>query len=814
MNKFLFIICMFLGMLAGSPADAQQLREVSGVYPSLAFFNQEGECGTGAVVPWAGNLWVISYGPHKAFGSSDKLYKISPDLQLSVCPESIGGTHACRMIHRESNQLFMGPYVIDYAGNVRVIGFDRMPGRLTGFARSLTDPADKVCVATMEQGFYEVDARFLDVETWFKDGNQLQQEGAASYQRTLCKGVHGKGYYSGQGVYVYSNNGEDVPEALTNPRIEAGSLSEYDGETWKTVRRNQFTEVTGPGGIYGARHPETDPIWSLGWDWKSVILAVRDADSGWAFFRLPKASNSYDGAHGWNTEWPRIRKTGDRYLMTMHGMFWDFPETFSWAHHAGLRPLTSYLKVIGDFCLWNDRLVFGCDDSAQSEFLNKRKVKGKILGPGQSQSNLWFTSRDLPAHNGTSDAIGAVWESEKVAANEVSEPFLLAGWKRRRMWIDNQSDEDVGYTLEIDKNGDNRWERNAVIRVPAHSQKETNISHLEGEWIRISVDKPTETTVAFVYGDVRRRSSANHRIFHGMASTEETSVCGGLLYSLGNDERKLGVLAQKRDRNGMTETGYYELDDELVLSKVDNPKMASQIREKMAIPQQAVQSDKGSYLIVDDSGRRWRLPKNEKQYDDLVEACALRICREVATERDLFNLGGTFYELPAENADGFAKIRPICTHHLQIGDYASYRGMLVLTGIKEKKKADRHVIVSADGLCKVWCGAIDDLWKMGKPVGIGGPWVDAVVEADNPSDPYLIGHYDQKRISLSHQSQTSVVFTIEMDPTGDGTWMKYADVVVPPQRTYEMNLPKGHIARWIRFRTDKNTIATTWLTYR
>ena len=39
---------------------------------------------------------------------------------------------------------------------------------------------------------------------------------------------------------------------------------------------------------------------------------------------------------------------------------------------------------------------------------------------------------------------------------------------------------------------------------------------------------------------------------------------------------------------------------------------------------------------------------------------------EVATERDLFNFGGTFYELPARNAQGFAKIRPIATHNLKI----------------------------------------------------------------------------------------------------------------------------------------------------
>ena len=57
-------------------------------------FNNEGECGTGAVVPWADRLWVITYGPHLPFGSSDKLYEITSDLKQVVRPESVGGTPA------------------------------------------------------------------------------------------------------------------------------------------------------------------------------------------------------------------------------------------------------------------------------------------------------------------------------------------------------------------------------------------------------------------------------------------------------------------------------------------------------------------------------------------------------------------------------------------------------------------------------------------------------------------------------------------------------------------------------------------------
>ena len=104
---------MLFALLSVCAAPGAPHLEVSGVYPHLGFANQEGECGTGAVVPWADRLWVISYGPHLPFGSSDKLYEITPDLQKIIRPESVGGTPANRMIHRESNQLIIGPYLID-----------------------------------------------------------------------------------------------------------------------------------------------------------------------------------------------------------------------------------------------------------------------------------------------------------------------------------------------------------------------------------------------------------------------------------------------------------------------------------------------------------------------------------------------------------------------------------------------------------------------------------------------------------------------------------------------------------------------------
>lgn len=823
--KHFFTGLIVLGLMGCTTPQQAQKDNISGIYPKLAFYNNEGECGTGAVVPWAGSLWAITYGPHMPFGSSDKLYQITPDKKMTVRSESIGGTPANRLIHKESNQLNIGPYFINETGDVRVLPWQDAPGRYTGSARHLTDPANKIYIGTMEEGFYEVDVNSLKAKELYRDSN----EGWRLYKKDpknnpkhveLLPGAHGKGLYSGQGVMVFSNNGENSAAAMKQFDALSGSLSEWDGKDWKVIRRNQFVELTGPGGIYGNSNPETDPIWATGWDHKSVLLGVRQPQKGWTFYRLPKASHSYDGAHGWNTEWPRIRNVGTDgqpdYLMTMHGLFWRFPQTFTVDNSAGIRPRTSYLKVIGDFARWNDELVFGCDDSAQKEFLNKRKAKGNIEGPGQSNSNLWFTSLTKPDELGPATADGAVWEKEEIQANVYCEPYLFAGWKNRCCWLQNDGTQDITFTFEVDRQGNNTWTELTKMPVPAGQSIYLPFDSKEqGEWIRVKSDKGSNVTVSFVYTDADNRSASSDGMFKGLSKVSEDKSLGGLLYGLGKNRRALGLLATSIEDGKVVENGYYEMSDTLTLVRKEDAKTADFIREKFAIPHQVVTIDESSILIVDDKGRRWRLPLGDESYTKLMGQDVLRICREVATERDLFSCHGTFYELPAENADGYAKIRPIATHDFRIHDYASYRGMLIMTGINPKAAgSNEHIIVSEDGKAAVWAGAIDDLWSLGKPTGKGGPWKNTAVEAGVASDPYLIGFYDKKELTLSHDSQKEVAFTIEVDPTGNGKWMRYTTLTVKPGESLTHELKDPFQARWIRFSADANTNATAWLEYK
>lgn len=823
LNTLMSVAVFLAAFSSGQAGEKSEPLSFSGIYPHLSYYNNEGECGTGAVVPWGGKLWVITYGPHLPNGSSDKLYEISSDLQMSTRDESIGGTPANRLIHKESNQLFIGPYAIDGEGKVRVIPWQEMPGRLTGGARHLTAPEAKVYVATMEEGFYEVDVDTLKVDTLYVDHNKSLSKDQKDAGLTMASlpGWHGKGLYSGQGVMVFSNNGETGSKATKQFDIESGVLAEWDGKDWKTIRRNQFTEITGPGGISGNGNPATDPIWATGWDHRSLLLGLRDK-GGWKFFRMPKASNTYDGAHGWNTEWPRIRDVGTadspRYLMTMHGMFWDFPKTFSSGNTAGIRPLSTYLKVIGDFTRWNDRLVFGCDDTAEKEFLNARKIKGKLKGPGQSHSNLWFTSLDAPAEWGTNTACGAVWLNDSVSQGQASEPFLFAGWDKKAAWVGNHSGEAVTLDFEADAKGDNAWKSVKKVTVPANSSAFVPFDPKEsGEWIRVIPDRSATMTVDFVYRGEEKRGTEPAAQFKGLSKVSDQKSAGGLLYARGKNLRTMGILAGQLDGDRFQENGFYELDGQMKLVKkegADGP-AAKYAKESYGIEPGMLIVDEASILITDDAGRRWRLPKGDKAYEGLTDSGVLRLCREVATERDLFSALGTFYELPAENADGFAKIRPIASHPFRVHDYASFRGMLILTGLDSvAAQGNPHVITSDDGKAMVWAGAIDDLWKLGKPTGHGGPWKNSDIKAGKSSDPYLIGFYDKRTLELSHDSKTPVTFKIEVNPIGHGPWMLYKEVTVAPGETFKYKFPDNFEVRWIRFTGDRDAKATAHLEYK
>ncbi len=405
--------------------NAPHQRRISGVYPHLAATSRSyTECGIGAVVPWMGKLWYVSYVAH-IVGEGVGLYEIDRDLAIRRRPESIVGTHAGRIVHRESQQLFLGTYVIDRVGQVRVI--DGLKNeRITAFARHLFEPAEKVYAQAMEGKLYEVDVNTLQVTPVIDLGREiLGIEGRP----------HFKGAYTSQGRLVVANNTYDRSDA--DAGHGGGRLAEWDGTSWRVVQKTAYCDVTTAAGLW-AIPEDPGPLWASGWDRSSVILSVL-ANGTWSHYRLPKASQTHD--HAWCTEWPRInRLLPGLCLMDMHGMFFKLKEDFG-PGRARIDPWVAHLRIVPDFCMWEGQLVLSGNQNSAMHFGPLDKGHPRHRTGGQPQSNLWFGSIDELATWGEVHGWGAtpMVQPAKVDAHQeippVSDPLLVAGYRNRSLFL-------------------------------------------------------------------------------------------------------------------------------------------------------------------------------------------------------------------------------------------------------------------------------------------------------------------------------------------------------------------------------------------
>ncbi len=774
---------------SAAAAPETNALHISGTYPHLAVFSPEGEIGIGAVAAWADRLWFVTYPPHHPNGGADKLWTVDSNLVLTPHPASVGGTHANRMIHRESGQLNIGPYFIDARGAVRAILPARMPGRLTGSARHLSDPAGKIYIATMEEGLYEVDVRTLAVTELYHDMNTRP---GASQRASGLRGAHGKGAYSAQQRVVYSNNGL------------GGVLAAWDGTHWTTVHAAKFTEVTGPGGLHG-NAPGDDRLWALGWDERSVLLKLLQ-DGAWHTFRLPKGSYTHDADHGWFTEWPRIREIVDGKLLAhMHGLFYSFPKTFASGSRGGLTPLCAYLKMPVDYCWWNGRLVMGRDDTSTT---------GGNVWAGQSHSALWFGQFADLERWGSPAGFGGVWKDDRVAAGAPSDPFFVGGFQKRVLHLKHAGPRAVKFALEIDTSSAGAWAAFTNVSVPAGGYAWLALPPaLTAPWVRLVAEGDVPGVTAYFHLANPPRAP-EPRLFAGIADASAAGACSdGILRPRSGDARTLQYAASFQDASGAANgAGYYEIDGAFRLRRAANAAAEAGLRAAFSLSNASFKVDAASVLYTEGSNR-FRLPRNDAAYDRPFAAGWPRGAREVVTERRLFNAHGTFYELPYGASGGFRRVRPVTTHRKRISDFASWRGLFVIAGLANEAPAGPHVVRSDDGRAALWFGNVDDLWRMGAPAGVGGPWKDTSAAANVPSDPYLMLGYERKTMELSHNSAQAVTFRVEVDVAGDNAWSEYGRFAVPPGQTVRHLFPNSYSAHWVRLKTDTSTRATAIFTY-
>lgn len=448
---------------------------ISGVVPRLAVkaeHTPRSETGIGALMPWADRLWFVTYVAHtKTTGSGTGLFYVDDDLALTKHPESVVGTYANRLVHRESDQLFIGPHVIDTLGNVATIR-DLVDVRLTATARHLTDPENKVYTLGMEGEFFEVDVHTLEVTQLF---DLLDVLGVSDYP-------HFKDMITRNGRVCVVNNSYYEKDFLRGS--SDGRLAEWDGTTWTILEQTQFNTLGSANGISAA-------LYAVGQDRASAILRVHMPETGWTTYRLPKSTHTQD--HAFTTEWPRIREVeSERLLMDASGMFYELPSLTYQNAVWGIRPISSHLRVVGDFCSWNGLLVLAGDQT--TPIFDQNAVAG------QPQANLWFGKTDDLWSFGKPQGWGGPWWDSDITANQPSDPYLMTGFEHKCLHLTHEADAPVQFTVEVDFKGTGEFHAYRTIRVAPNGYEVFQFpTGFSAHWVRIVSSESCRATAQLTY---------------------------------------------------------------------------------------------------------------------------------------------------------------------------------------------------------------------------------------------------------------------------------------------------------------------------
>lgn len=344
-----------------------------------------------------------------------------------------------------------------------------------GRSRHLTDPDRLVYVLCMEGELFELNMRTLECRQVADLNEELDSGGEFN--------VHYKDCYTAFGRLVVCSNEYHEPD--WRGQQSEGRLAEFDGEHWQILERRPYTAI-------GGRHGFGGTIFASGWDQASAILSVyTDADGRWTRYRLPKASHTFD--HKWQTEWPRIRETEhERFLLDHHGMFYELSP---WAYGGrvwGVRPISTHLWVLGDFCSWRGLLVLGADNASPSG--------GESPTTAEAQSGLWFGKTDDLWSFGKPSGWGGPWWLSDVRAGEPSDPYLMTGFEHKCVHLENAGDATARFTLEIDVHGHGRFATHHVLTVePGQTVTHTFPTGFSAHWVRLCSDTDTVASAQFFY---------------------------------------------------------------------------------------------------------------------------------------------------------------------------------------------------------------------------------------------------------------------------------------------------------------------------
>ncbi len=422
------------------------------------------ECGVGALMPWADALWAVTYNSHKiGTGYGLGLFRIDEKLN-SERVHVHNGTHANRLIHRESNQCFIGPYVIDASGNWKHIP-ELDDHRLTSTFRHLSDPANRVYHMTMEGLLLEMDVRDLKPRVLFDLVKDMK----------IAKRPHFKGGYTAQGRIAVANNG------FYAFGENGAGLFEYDGKAWNKLSGKPHMDVM-------ARQDLGQVLFATGWDEASVLFWAL-VDGKWQKYRLPKATHAMSQA--WQTEWMRIREVEtEHFLMDIQGMFYELQPLPFEGRIWGVKPICQHLRIIPDYCAYRGLFTVGGNQTTPNNDNN--------AVVGQPQSGVWFGKTDDLWSWGKPAGWGGPWWKAAIRKGEPSDPFLLTGFERKMLHI--SADRAAVFDVEIDFMGSGEWHKYEQVKVPVEGYaKHVFPDAFSAHWIRLTPQADCTATAAFFF---------------------------------------------------------------------------------------------------------------------------------------------------------------------------------------------------------------------------------------------------------------------------------------------------------------------------
>lgn len=453
-------------MLGGAAAARTQSVTQDGV--SIGFKADTGplrsECGVGALMPWADSLWLVTYNSHKrGTGTGLALYRIDESLKTEKVHVH-DGTHANRLVHSQSNQMFIGPYAIDMKGNFRFIE-QLKDDRLTATIPHLTDPANRVYMLSMEGLLYDLDVSTLKATLII---DLVKQFG-------IKDRPHFKGGCRGQGRIVVSNNG-----FYEYGDMQAG-LFEWDGKDWRAIYRKPHMDCA-------SREDMGNVVFCSGWDERSVLFWALIKGT-WHRYRLPKASHSFE--HAYQTEWMRIREVEtEHFLMDIQGAFYELQPIAFQGAIWGVKPICSHLRTIPDYCSFRGMFVVGGNETTPNH--------DNYLVAGQPQSGIWIGKTDDLWRWGKASGWGGVWRKTAVQAGEASDPYLMTGFDKKVLHlISDKGDAEVD--IEVDPLGSGEWQRMERIKLNGTYKYFVFPEGFSAQWVRLVSRTAQTITGEFIY---------------------------------------------------------------------------------------------------------------------------------------------------------------------------------------------------------------------------------------------------------------------------------------------------------------------------